>query len=311
MEAATERAWSLRRRWTRSKRSPNLRLWTVPTFAGPATVLYVALVFVPLVLALAYSFTNKNLLAPHTGYVGFANYRELLSDSVLKQSVKTTAVMTALIAVLPNGLGLGIALMLRGESRLFAVLRTIFFVPIVLAGVVVSFIWQAMLTDYGVINSALASVGLGGLRQGWLDTPNHAIGSIVAVATWQLVGFCAVIYLAALKSIPDELLEAAQVDGCTGFRRFRRIIWPLVAPAVTINTVLLLITGFKLFDYVKVITNGGPGGATNNLALNIYSVGFTQNAFGLASAQAVVLFVIVAGISSAAVVFLRRREVEA
>jgi multiple sugar transport system permease protein len=312
MEAATERAWRLRPRRTRSKRrSPNLRPWTVPTFAGPATVLYVALVFVPLVLAMIYSLTNKNLLAPHTGYVGFANYRELFSDNVFKQSVKTTAVMTALIAVLPNGLGLGIALMLRGESRLFAVLRTIFFVPIVLAGVVVSFIWQAMLTDYGVINSALASVGLGGLRQGWLDTPNHAIGSIVAVATWQLVGFCAVIYLAALKSIPDELMEAAQVDGCTGFRRFRRIIWPLVAPAVTINTVLLLITGFKLFDYVKVITNGGPGGATNNLALNIYSVGFTQNAFGLASAQAVVLFVIVAGISSAAVVFLRRREVEA
>jgi multiple sugar transport system permease protein len=312
MEAATERAWRLRPRRTRSKRrNPNLRLWTVPTFAGPATVLYVALVFVPLVLAMIYSFTNKNLLAPHTGYVGFANYRELLSDTVFKQSVKTTAVMTALIAVLPNGLGLGIALMLRGESRLFAVLRTIFFVPIVLAGVVVSFVWQAMLTDYGVINSALASVGLGGLRQGWLDTPNHAIGSIVAVATWQFVGFCAVIYLAALKSIPDELMEAAQVDGCTGLRRFRRIIWPLVAPAVTINTVLLLITGFKLFDYVKVITNGGPGGATNNLALNIYSVGFTQNAFGLASAQAVVLFVIVAGISSAAVVFLRRREVEA
>jgi multiple sugar transport system permease protein len=312
MEAATERAWRLRPRRTRSKRrNPNLRLWTVPTFAGPATVLYVALVFVPLVLAMIYSFTNKNLLAPHTGYVGFANYRELLSDTVFKQSVKTTAVMTALIAVLPNGLGLGIALMLRGESRLFAVLRTIFFVPIVLAGVVVSFIWQAMLTDYGVINSALVSVGLGGLQQGWLDTPNHAIGSIVAVATWQFVGFCAVIYLAALKSIPDELMEAAQVDGCTGFRRFRRIIWPLVAPAVTINTVLLLITGFKLFDYVKVITNGGPGGATNNLALNIYSVGFTQNAFGLASAQAVVLFVIVAGISSAAVVFLRRREVEA
>jgi multiple sugar transport system permease protein len=309
--ASTESAWRLRRRWTRSKgRSPNLRLWTIPVFAGPATVLYVALVFVPLVLAMIYSLTNKNLLAPHTSYVGFANYRELLSDSVFKQSVKTTSVMTALIVVVPNALGLGIALMLRGESRLFAVLRTVFFVPIVLAGVVVSFIWQAMLTDYGVINSALASVGLGGLQQGWLDTPNHAIGSIVAVATWQFVGFCAVIYLAALKSIPDELLEAAQVDGCTGFRRFRRIIWPLVAPAVTINTVLLLITGFKLFDYVKVITNGGPGGATNNLALNIYSVGFTQNAFGLASAQAVVLFVIVAGISSAAVVLLRRREVE-
>ncbi len=283
----------------------------MPSFAGPATVLYLALVFLPLVLAVGYSLTNKNLLAPHTGYVGIANYRELLSDDVFKQSVKTTAIMTGLIVLLPNAMGLGIALMLGGESRLFSVLRTIFFVPIVLAGVVVSFIWQAMLTDYGVINSVLTRIGLGSLQQGWLDTPNHAIGSIVAVATWQFVGFCAVIYLAALKSIPNELMEAAQVDGCTGFRRFRRIIWPLVAPAVTINTVLLFITGFKLFDYVKIITDGGPGGATNNMALNIYSVGFTQNAFGLASAQAVVLFVIVAGLSSAAVVLLRRREVEA
>ena len=309
--AAARRGLWARRRAARARRtSPNLRRWTAPGFAGPATVLYVALVFLPLVLALSYSLT-KNLLSPQTAYVGFGNYRELLSDTVFKQAVKVTAIMTALIVVLPNALGLGIALMLRSETRLFAVLRTIFFVPIVLAGVVVSFIWQAMLTDSGVINSVLGTAGLGALQQGWLDTPNHAIGSIVAVATWQYVGFCAVVYLAALKAIPDELLEAAQVDGCVGFARFRRIIWPLVAPAVTINTVLLLITGFKLFDYVKIITNGGPGGATNNMALNIYSVGFTQNAFGLASAQAVVLFAIVAGLSTVAVLLLRRREVEA
>src|SRR5258708_36300872 len=155
---------------------------------------------------MGYSLTNKNLLSPQTAYVGFGNYRELLSDTVFKQAVKVTAIMTALIVVLPNALGLGVALMLRGQTRLFAVLRTIFFVPIVLAGVVVSFIWQAMLTDYGVINSVLSDVGLGSLQQGWLDTPNHAIGSIVAVATWQFVGFCALIYLAALKSIPNELM---------------------------------------------------------------------------------------------------------
>jgi multiple sugar transport system permease protein len=310
-QRAPATTWLLTRRRDRARRrSPNLRPWTTPAFAGPGTILYVALVFLPLVLALGYSLTNKNLLASHTRYVGLGNYRELLSDDVFKQSVRTTAIMTALIALIPNGLGLAIALLLHGQTRLYAVLRTIFFVPIVLAGVVVSFIWQAMLTDYGVINTVLGAIGLQHLEQGWLDTPNHALGSIVAVATWQYVGFCAVIYLAALKSIPDELIEAAQVDGCTGFRRFRRIIWPLVAPAVTINTVLLLITGFKLFDYVKIITNGGPGGATNNMALNIYTVGFTQNAFGLASAQAVVLFAIVAGLSTAAVLLLRRREVE-
>jgi multiple sugar transport system permease protein len=306
-EGAARRALSLRR-WRR-QRDPNRRPWTVPMFAGPAIVLYVGLVFLPLVLAISYSLTNKNILVPHTKYVGAHNYHELLRDDVFKQSLKTTAIMAALIVVVPNALGLGVALMLRGEARIYSVLRTIFFVPQVLAAVVVSFIWQAMLTDSGILNSILGGIGLGSLRQGWLDTPNHAIGAMVAVVSWQFIGFCAVIYLAALKAIPDELIEAAQVDGCTGLRRFRRITWPLVAPAVTINTVLLFIIGFKLFDYVKVITNGGPGGATNTIANNIYTVGFTQNDFGAASAMAVVLFVIVAGVSSAAVILLRRREV--
>jgi multiple sugar transport system permease protein len=305
--AAVRPALSLHRH--RRKRDPNRRIWTVPMFAGPAIVLYVGLVFLPIVLAISYSLTNKNILVSHTSYIGAQNYRDLLHDDVFKQSLRTTAIMTLLIAVVPNALGLGVALMLRGEGRLYAVLRTVFFVPQVLAAVVVSFIWQAMLTDSGILNSILGGVGLGSLRQGWLDTPNHAIGSVVAVVSWQFIGFCAIIYLAALKAIPDELMEAAQVDGCTGFRRFRRITWPLVAPAVTINTVLLFIIGFKLFDYVKVITDGGPGGATNTIANNIYTVGFTQNDFGAASAMAVVLFVIVAGVSSAAVILLRRREV--
>jgi multiple sugar transport system permease protein len=306
--AAARRALPLYR-WRRREHDPNRRPWTVPMFAGPAVVLYVGLVFLPLVLAIGYSLTNKNILVPHTKYVGAQNYRDLLDDDVFKQSLKTTAIMALLIVVVPNALGLGVALMLRSEGRYFAVLRTIFFVPQVLAAVVVSFIWQAMLTDSGILNSILASVGLGSLRQGWLDTPNHAVGSVVAVVSWQFIGFCAVIYLAALKAIPDELIEAAEVDGCTGLRRFRRITWPLVAPAVTINTVLLFIIGFKLFDYVKVITNGGPGGSTNTIANNIYTVGFTQNDFGAAAAMAVVLFVIVAGVSSAAVILLRRREV--
>jgi multiple sugar transport system permease protein len=306
--AARRRArWLLRRR--RRERDPNRRPWTVPTFAGPAVVLYVGLVFLPLVLAISYSLTNKNILVTHTKYVGAHNYHELLHDDVFKQSLKTTAIIAALIVIVPNALGLGVALMLSGEARIYSVLRTIFFVPQVLAAVVVSFIWQVMLTDSGILNSMLGGIGLGFLRQGWLDTPNHALGSVVAVVSWQFIGFCAVIYLAALKAIPDELIEAAQVDGCTGLRRFRQITWPLVAPAVTINTVLLFIIGFKLFDYVKVITNGGPGGATNTIANNIYTVGFTQNDFGAASAMAVVLFVIVAGISSAAVILLRRREV--
>jgi multiple sugar transport system permease protein len=298
-----------RSRWLRRERDPNRRLLTAPLFAGPAVVLYVGLVFVPLVLAVVYSLTNKNLLFPHTHYVGGENYRALWHDETFRRSLRTTAILSALIVVAPNVLGLGVALLLRGEGRFYAVLRVVFFVPQVLSAVVISFIWQTMLTDDGTLNLILHRSGFGFLAQPWLDDPNHALASIALVVTWQFVGFCAVVYLAALKTIPNELLEAAEVDGCTGWRRFRRVTWPLVAPAVTINTVFLFVIAFKLFDYVKVMTNGGPGDATNTIALNIYNVGFAQNAFGYASAMAVVLFVIVATVSSVAVIVLRRREV--
>jgi multiple sugar transport system permease protein len=301
------RSATTRRR--RRERDPNRRLLTVPLLAGPAVVLYVGLVFLPLVLAVVYSLTNKNLLFPHTHYVGGHNYRELWHDDTFRRSLGTTAILSALIVVVPNALGLGVALLLRGEGRFYAILRVVFFVPQVLSAVVVSFIWQTMLTDDGTLNTILQRSGLGFLKQPWLDDPNHAIAAIAIVVSWQFVGFCAVVYLAALKTIPNELLEAAEVDGCTGWRRFRRVTWPLVAPAVTVNTVFLFVIAFKLFDYVKVITNGGPGDATNTIALNIYNVGFAQNAFGYASAMAVVLFVIVASVAAAAVVLLRRREV--
>ena len=289
------------------ERDPNRGWLSAPMLAAPALVVYVGLVFVPLVLAIYYSLTDKNLLDPQTSYVGTRNYSDLVHDTVFLQSLRTTAVLTLLIAAAPNVLGLGVALILRRDGRLYAICRTVFFVPQVLSAVVVSFIWQAMLTDDGVLNGALRHLGIA--EQPWLDKPTHAVIAVALVVTWQFTGFCAVVYLAALKAIPDELIEAAEVDGCTGLARFRQLTWPLVAPAVTICTVLLLIIAFKLFDYVKVITDGGPGDATRTVALQIYDVGFTQNEFGYASAMAVVLFAIVAIVSTVAVLLLRRREV--
>jgi multiple sugar transport system permease protein len=302
-------ARALRARSIARGANPNRGLLAAPALATPALVLYVGLVLIPLILAIRYSLTDKSLLFPDTHWVGTENYRDLAHDDAFKHAVRVTGLLTLLIAVAPNALGLLVAMLLRREGRIYAVCRTLFFVPQVLSAVVVSFIWQAMLTSDGILNSALKSVGLSALEQSWLDDPSHAVLSIALVVTWQFTGFCAVVYLAALKAIPDELLEAAEVDGCTGLRRFRQITWPLVAPAVTICTVLLLIVAFKLFDYVKVMTNGGPGDATDTVALEIYNVGFTENDFGYASAMAVVLFVIVAVASTVSVFLLRRREV--
>jgi multiple sugar transport system permease protein len=126
-----------------------------------------------------------------------------------------------------------------------------------------------------------------------------------------MLGFCVVVYLAGLQGVPQELLEAAEIDGAGPLRRFRAVTWPLLAPSLTINTVVLLISAFKTYDYVKVITNGGPGsGATATIAFDVLQTGFDANHVGYASAMAVLMLVIVAVVTTVVLTFLRRREVD-
>ena len=272
--------------------------------------LYALMSIIPIFLAFYYSLTNLNLLYPASDFVGFDNYAKLFKDFAFKRSLVTTIKLSIAITITVNIFGLLIAMMLNFNDRFHSILRTLFFIPQVLSAVIVSFIWKIILTDRGLLNAMLEQVGLIDKPIHWLGLPSLATFSIGLVVVWQLIGFSTVIYLASLQGIPNELREAAHIDGAGRLQQFANITWPLIAPGVTINMVLMMIIAFKLFDQVAVLTAGGPGGSTETLSYYIVRMGFTNNRTGYASAMAVVLFLIIATISGGVVGYLKKREVE-
>ncbi|MEV6104960.1 sugar ABC transporter permease [Streptomyces sp. NPDC051940] len=285
------------------------RLGRFAVFGAPGLLVYGCFVLAPVLLSLGYSLTNYNPFNPPTEFTGLRNYRLLMEDEEFHQALKVTVQLTVMLVVLPNAGGLAIAMLLDRKGWFYNAWRAVFFVPVVLSSVVVSIVWTRLLADDGVVNQALGWIGVDPV--GWLSDPTLALYSLGVIMSWQMLGFCVVVYLAGLQSVPGELLEAAAIDGAGPFARFRHVTWPLLAPALTINTVVMLITAFKAYDHIQVITNGGPGsGTTATVAFVILQTGFTANRQGYAAAMAIVMLVIVATASAVALKLLQRREVE-
>jgi raffinose/stachyose/melibiose transport system permease protein len=188
------------------------------------------------------------------------------------------------------------------------VLRVFLFAPAVVTPIVTAYLWRNLLGPDGAVNSLLAAVGLGSWQQDWLGDPQLALWSIVAVIVWQFSGYSMVIFLAGLQSVPQEIFEAAAMDGAGPARRFWSVTRPLLAPAFTVNLMLSIIGGIKLFDQVYALTGGGPGHATDTLSTLIYKDAFTLGEFGYSIALAVVLTAIVATVSTGQYVVLARNE---
>lgn len=278
-------------------------------FAGPGLLAYVCFVLAPIVISVGYSLTNYSPVNPGTEFVGLRNFRLLFTDSEFLTSLRVTVILTVILVVVPNVAGLAIALLLDRTGWFYNAWRTVFFMPVVLSSVVVSVVWTRLLADDGAVNQVLGWFGIGGV--GWLSEPGLALYSLAGIMAWQMLGFCLVVYLAGLQAVPQNLYEAASIDGAGPLARFRRITWPLLAPAVTINTVVMLITAFKAYDHIQVITSGGPGtGTTATIAYVILQTGFTANRQGYASAMALVMLVVIATASALVLRLLQRREVE-
>ncbi|MEV6447525.1 sugar ABC transporter permease [Amycolatopsis sp. NPDC051716] len=295
----------------RRRRRPVLpRLAHFASFGAPGVLVYLCFVMAPILISFGYSLTNYNPFHPPVKFVGFDNYRLLFTDSQFLTALRVTTILTVIVVIVPNVLGLGVALLLDRKGWLYNALRSVFFTPVILSSVVVSIVWSRLLDDRGPLNSLLRGLGVSH-PPGWLSDPDMALYSVASIVCWQMLGFCVVVYLAGLQGIPPELLEAAEIDGAGPLRRFRAVTWPLLAPSLTINTVVLLISAFKTYDYVKVITNGGPGsGATATIAFDVLQTGFDSNHVGYASAMAVLMLVIVALVTTVVLNFLRRREVD-
>lgn len=286
------------------------RVWHFLSFGAPSVLIYLCFVLAPIGISLWYSLTNYNPFNPPTKFVGLRNYTSLFSDEQFLTALRVTSILTVIVVVVPNVLGLGVALLLDRPGWLYSALRSVFFTPVILSSVVVSIVWSRLLDNEGPLNQALRALGVEH-PPGWLSDPDYALYSLASIVCWQMLGFCVVVYLAGLQGVPTDLVEAAAIDGAGPVRRFRAVVWPLLAPALTINTVVLLISAFKTYDYVKVITNGGPGaGATATIAFNVLATGFDANHVGYASAMAVVMLLIVAVVTAVVLRLLQRREVD-
>jgi multiple sugar transport system permease protein len=278
-------------------------------FGAPGLLVYGCFVLAPVGLSFWYSLTDYDPFTPHTSFVGLHNYRLLLHDQEFLTSLRITSVLTLILVIVPNLAGLGIAMLLNRKGWFYIAWRGVFFVPVVLSSVVVSIVWTRLLADDGAVDQALGWAGVQPV--GWLSDPSLALYSVAAIMAWQMLGFCVVVYLAGLQSVPEELYEAASLDGTGPVARFRHVTWPLLAPALTINTVVLLITAFKAYDHIQVITAGGPGsGTTATVAFLTLQTGFVANHQGYASAMAVLMLLIIATASAVIMRLLQRREVD-
>lgn len=294
---------------SKARRSTSNR--TKVLFVIPGALLFGVVVLVPIVVNLFYSFTDWTGFGSTFNIIGFANFLKLGGDALTLQTFWNTVVFTVINAPLQIAVGLILALTLQRPGRFVSVLRTIIVMPIAISGVVLGFLGTVIFDpNSGLLKAASAVPGLHVLAQNWLGSPSLAMGSVIAMNLWQWSGFTMLIFLAGLTTIPTELYEASRLDGAGRWGQFRHVTWPLLAPAVTINVVLTLIGGLKIFDIIYVLTQGGPGNATESIVMRVTSEGsFAQ--YGYSAAIDFVLTAVILVVSLIALGLLRRRELSA
>jgi multiple sugar transport system permease protein len=273
----------------------------------PAVAYVLAITVWPLSEGIYFSFFDYSLLKPAArSYVGLGNYRELWTDPAARASIVTTAVFTISAVALEFLLGLGLALLLWRDSLFQRACLALLLIPVTMTPLVVGLVFRALLApDFGMIGYFTSEWGISSPR-GFFGDPATALGTLVVVDTWQWTPFMALILLAGLKSLPTDILEAAEADGATAAQRFRIIILPMLLPAIFLALVLRTMDAFRVFDIVFSTTNGGPGDATNVLMVYAVKQGLEFFNVGFASAIANTAILCIA-VFSVAFVFLVRR----
>lgn len=261
--------------------------FTPYVFIGPAALLFAAFSLIPIVIAITLSFQDTQTLGEGQ-WVGLDNYAQMGSDRLFRTALVNTLVFT--LGTVPTAMAAGLALAVALNRPLpgRGVLRAMFFVPMVAAGVVVGVIMSWIFNvDYGVANNALAVLGID--RLPWLTSPSMAMFTLIMVVVWTRIGFCMVIYLGALQSIPSELKEAAAIDGAGRWARFRSITVPMLTPTTSILLILNVVFSIQAFDVIYVMTGGGPGFSTTVLIQYVFRSAFQTGEMGYAAALGLVL----------------------
>ncbi|MFT3798479.1 carbohydrate ABC transporter permease [Microbacterium sp.] len=287
---STPSAPGIPRRGTPGRRRARYAL-TVAVFLLPSLVPLVAFVLAPMISAAWTSLHSWNLIGTMT-WVGFDNYAHLLTDAATRDAFGHTVyyIVGYLPIVYVGGLALALALNARLRGR--ALLRGMYFLPVITSWVVVALVWRWLLSpSNGVVNTVLAWFGIAG--PGWWSDPAWSMPSIILASAWKDLGFVMVILLAGLQSINPDLYEAAALDGAGWWRRLFSVTLPMLSPSTFFVIVLSLINGFQVFDQVYVMTGGGPNNSSQVVVQQVYDLTFRYGQAGMASALSWLLFLVI------------------
>jgi raffinose/stachyose/melibiose transport system permease protein len=274
-------------------------------FLAPCLISFIVIVLYPMLSGFYYSLTDWDGISSAPQFIGIDNFITLFTkEKLFWNCFEFTALFALCSVLLINLVGFALALLVTKKFKGANLLRGIFFMPNLIGGLLLGFAWQFIFTKI------FPATNLPFL-QNWLTNKETGFFALVIVMVWQMSGYMMIIYIAAIQNIPDNVIEAAAIDGAGGFRRLKEIIIPMVSQAFTIGIFLILSNSFKLFDQNLALTNGDPNHATEMLALNIYKTAFSANNMGLAQAKAIIFFISVAIISIIQLYFSKKKEIEA
>jgi ABC-type sugar transport system permease subunit len=275
-------------------------------FVLPALLLYAFFFIYPFAVSIYYSLTDWDGAQPVKEFIGLSNYRTLLSDSLLWESLSHNLVWVVLGTAAPIAIGLLLGVLLWSGARGTTLFRTVYFLPFILSQVVVAIIWNWIYHPlWGPLNISLRAIGLDSLARGWLGDPTWALLAVIIVAVWSSFGFTFVVIIAGLQDVSKELVEAATLDGANPWQRFVYVIVPQLRYVLTMITAITLIGGFNVFDIIFVMTQGGPGTATQVIGTYTYRKAFEQGEIGYGAALSMVMTIITL---IASYLFIRLRE---
>ncbi len=269
--------------------------WAGLGMVAPAAVLLVLFLIIPVILAFALSFTNARLISPNPPrFVGFDNFARAFTDPVFLQSAWNTLVFALVVVPVQAAFALLLAVLVNRSLRGVTFFRVVFFIPVVTSIVVVSILWKFMYQENGLINSMIDAITFGAWSgTDWLNNPSTALGAIIFLSIWSAVGFHMIIWLSGLQTIPDELYEAARMDGASHWQQFANVTWPGLRPTMVFVLITITIQALALFTQVNVMTQGGPVNSTSVIVFYAVRKGSEQQEIGYASAISLLFFVAV------------------
>ncbi|MCG2798968.1 MAG: sugar ABC transporter permease [Cellulomonas sp.] len=284
----------------------------IAVLSGPAIIVFVAFVIFPVFMAAYYGFFSWKGYGKPTDFIGLRNYVTIFTDPTFQEALLHNGIILVLSLVLQGPAAIALALLLNKKMRGQSVVRVLIFVPYVISEVIVGTGWSLMLASNGAVNDLLEQFGLGSLTQDWLSNPGIAMWSLMAIITWKYIGFAVILLMAGLQGIPEELSEAAAIDGASYWQVQRRITLPLLGPTIRIWAFLSIIGSLQLFDLVYIIWGQyvASTAGTSTMATYMVTNGRNSGNYGYGNAVAVVLFLISLVIALIYQRFVLRRDTE-